>query len=133
MSFMSWPMLSHDSLMFLKHCSACSAAPPATMAPVAGSMGSWAGEVVVVGERHRLGIQVAHGRLVGVAGHYQCSDRSLDPLSKVRISSDAKLCKCIKHDEKSRCQQKRLIATVSMGNCDDLDKWNFSEMLRSCM
>ena len=27
-------------------------------------------EVVVVGERHRLGIQVACGRLVGVAGHY---------------------------------------------------------------
>ncbi len=23
-----------------------------------------------MGERHRLGIQVAHGRLVGVAGHY---------------------------------------------------------------
>ena len=32
--------------------------------------GQLGGEVVVVGERHRLGIQVAHGRLVGVAGHY---------------------------------------------------------------
>ena len=42
MSFMSWPMLSTIACRFLKHCSACSAAPPATMAPVAGSIGSWA-------------------------------------------------------------------------------------------
>ena len=58
-------------------------------------------EVVVVGERHGLRIEVAYGRLLGVAGHYHVRIGHWYPLQGRMCTV---LCKCIKLYGKGHCQ-----------------------------